>query len=61
MMSSRPSLTAKTPTRIVAQTVSVRHGLDVVSVPPSGAPRRAATSVCLQPPLALRIGRALIP
>jgi hypothetical protein len=48
----KPLLDVKTTTRIVEQTVSVLHGLDVVSVLPSGVPRRADTSV--SPYLSLR-------
>jgi hypothetical protein len=41
----KPLLDVRTPTRIVEQTVSVLHGLDAVSVLPSGVPRRADISV----------------
>ena len=45
MISLRPSLDVRTPTRTVEQTVSVHLSLDVVSVPPTGVPKRAVTSV----------------
>lgn len=47
MMFSRPLLDVRTTTRTVVPTVSVLLGLDVVSVLPSGVPKRAVISVSL--------------